>query len=65
VSGVEELSGMLAEALEDFDGEGPVWVHGERWTAHCATPVMRGQRLVVKKVNGLVLQVEPATGPSL
>jgi len=60
VSGVEELSGMSAEALEDFDGEGPVWVHGERWRARTAAPVSKGQRLTVTRVDGLVLEVEPA-----
>jgi membrane-bound serine protease (ClpP class) len=61
VSGIEEMSGMLAEALEDFQSEGYVWVHGERWAAHSAAPVSKGQRLRVKQVNGLVLRVEPAT----
>jgi membrane-bound serine protease (ClpP class) len=64
VSGVEELHGMLAEALEDFEDKGPVWVHGERWTARSPRAVSKGQRLRVKQVTGLVLQVEPATDPS-
>jgi membrane-bound serine protease (ClpP class) len=60
VSGIEEMQGMLAEALEDFEGEGPVWVHGERWTARTRGPVTRGQQLRVSRVSGLTLQVEPA-----
>ena len=60
VSGVEEMSGLPAEALEDFDGEGQVWVHGERWLARAAMPVRKGQALTVKQVHGLVLEVEPA-----
>jgi membrane-bound serine protease (ClpP class) len=60
VSGVEEMSGMTAEALEDFVGEGQVWVHGERWQACAKTPISKGQRLTVRRVEGLVLQVEPA-----
>ena len=62
VSGVEELSGMIAEALEDFDGEGPVWVHGERWHARARGPISKGQKLTVKHVDGLVLTVEPEAG---
>jgi membrane-bound serine protease (ClpP class) len=60
VSGVEEMAGLRAEALEDFDNQGQVWVHGERWLARSSTPVTKGQALTVKQVNGLVLQVEPA-----
>ena len=60
VSGIEEMLGLKAEALEDFDSEGQVWVHGERWRAQTATPISKGQSLTVKQVNGLVLQVEPA-----
>ena len=62
VSGQEEMAGESAEALEDFEHEGQVWVHGERWTARSDNPVTKGQRLSVTMVDGLVLHVEPA-GP--
>ena len=62
VSGVEEMAGAFAEALENFDREGQVRVHGERWTARSKDPVIKGQRLNVTKVDGLVLHVQPA-GP--
>jgi membrane-bound serine protease (ClpP class) len=61
VSGIEEMSGMPAEALEDFESDGPVWVHGERWQAHSRVPVRKGQRLRVTRVNGLIVHVEPET----
>jgi len=61
VSGIEEMLGMKAEALEDFDNEGQVWVHGERWHARSAGPVIKGQVLTVRRINGLVLDVEPAS----
>ena len=64
VSGVEEMSGMSAEALEEFTDEGAVWVHGERWHARTAAPVHKGQRLRVRRVEGLVLEVEPDTTQS-
>ena len=51
----------IAEALEDFDHEGQVWVHGERWAARSQNPVAKGQRLSVTKVDGLVLHVQPAS----
>jgi membrane-bound serine protease (ClpP class) len=60
VSGIEQLASLPAEALEDFDHEGQVWVHGERWQARSAAPIRKGQALRIKQVDGLVLQVEPA-----
>jgi membrane-bound serine protease (ClpP class) len=59
VSGVEGLGRELAEALEDFEREGMVRVHGELWKAVSSAPVRAGQRLRVRSVDGLVIQVEP------
>ena len=59
VSGAEEMSGARAEALQDFETRGPVWVHGERWTARTDTPVSAGQLLEVVGVEGLTLHVRP------
>jgi membrane-bound serine protease (ClpP class) len=59
VSGVEEMTRMSAQALEDFTGQGAVWVHGERWAARSVVPVAKGQQLKVTRVDGLVLHVEP------
>jgi membrane-bound serine protease (ClpP class) len=59
VSGAEGLSREIAEAVEDFDRQGLVRVHGELWTAVSTEPVRAGQRLKVRKVDGLVIQVEP------
>jgi len=60
VSGAEALTREIAEAVEDFDKQGLVRVHGELWTAVSNEPVRAGQRLAIRKVEGLVLQVEPA-----
>jgi membrane-bound serine protease (ClpP class) len=59
VSGVEGLTRELAEAIEDFEHQGMVRVHGELWTAVSTEPVRAGQRLRIRKVDGLVIQVEP------
>jgi membrane-bound serine protease (ClpP class) len=59
VSGVEGLAHEIAEAVEDFERQGLVRVHGELWQAVSAQPVRAGQRLRILKVDGLVVQVEP------
>jgi membrane-bound serine protease (ClpP class) len=60
VTGVDELLGQAAIAVEDFyDGRGQVRIRGELWQAHCAAPVHRGQTLRVRAMTGLVLQVAP------
>ena len=59
VSGQEQLIGAIGEALQDFDQHGHVFVHSERWNATCDTPVSKGQKLKVIKMDGLNLIVEP------
>jgi membrane-bound serine protease (ClpP class) len=59
VSGAEGLAREIAEAVEDFERQGLVRVHGELWQAVSAQPVRAGQRLRILKVDGLVVQVEP------
>ena len=58
VSGREYLIGAAAEALEDFDAEGWARVQGETWRVCANGPVRRGERLKVKSIEGLVLNVE-------
>ncbi len=60
VSGAEEMTHMTASALEDFETDGGVWVHGERWQARSSQPVTKGQTLRVTRIDGLLLHVEPA-----
>jgi membrane-bound serine protease (ClpP class) len=61
MGGVEGLLREVAEALEDFEHKGLVRAQGETWTAVSNSPVRAGQRLKIRKVNGLTLEVEPAT----
>jgi membrane-bound serine protease (ClpP class) len=59
VSGREHMLGAVAEALEDFAGEGWVRVRGEQWKARSSRPVRRGEKLRVTGMQGLMLSVEP------
>jgi membrane-bound serine protease (ClpP class) len=60
VSGSEALMQATGTAAEDFTGDGHVWLHGERWAAHCAVPLRAGQPVRVRQRHGLLLIVEPA-----
>lgn len=57
VSGSAQLSGTRGFALADFERRGQVHILGERWQATSATPLRRGQPIVVESVDGLLLHV--------
>jgi membrane-bound serine protease (ClpP class) len=59
VTGIEELLGGQAVAVDDFDGRGRVQIRGEIWQAQSTHPVRRGQSLRVQAMDGLTLHVEP------
>ncbi|SEP16582.1 nodulation protein NfeD [Nitrosovibrio sp. Nv6] len=57
VSGREELIGAVGEMLEDTPNEGMARIHGELWSVRCAQPLVRGQKVRVTGIEGLVLHV--------
>jgi membrane-bound serine protease (ClpP class) len=59
VSGVEGLAREIGEAVESFDRKGLVTVHGELWSAVSSEPVTAGQRVRIRKIDGLTIEVEP------
>jgi membrane-bound serine protease (ClpP class) len=60
VSGSEELIGSSGEVLEDFDGkDGWARVHGEMWRIRSKQPLVRGQKVRVVRMDGLIFDVEP------
>jgi membrane-bound serine protease (ClpP class) len=61
VTGIEQMARLDATALEDFEREGQVLAHGERWRALSKVPIHKGQSLKVTRINGLTLEVEPVT----
>lgn len=60
VTGVQGLLGALGEARTEIDPEGKVFVMGELWNAHAPSRVRMGEQVVVRKVDGLELEVERA-----
>jgi len=59
VSGMEALIGSYGEALDDFEHEGRIRIHGESWRAYTGSPVQRGDRVRVVALEGLLMRVEP------
>jgi len=59
VSGQEELVGAIGIAVEGFKETGLIKIHGERWKASSITPIKKGDEVIVTKVDGLTLLVDP------
>ena len=58
VTGAQGLLGAIGEARTEIDPEGKVFVMGELWNAHAPTRVRMGEQVVIRKVDGLELEVE-------
>jgi len=59
VAGREQLLGQIGTALEDFDHQGHVHIHSERWNAVTGSPVREGETVEVTGLDGLTLDVRP------
>ncbi|SET36555.1 membrane-bound serine protease (ClpP class) [Nitrosospira multiformis] len=57
LSGQEHMVGSVGEMLEDTSGDGMASIRGELWTVHSAQPLVRGQKVRVTGIDGLVLHV--------
>jgi membrane-bound serine protease (ClpP class) len=64
VTGEQGLVGETGVAQTTLSPQGMVFVHGELWDAVAPSPLPVGQLVVVRRVNGLTLQVEPLAVPS-
>jgi len=58
VTGAEGLIGLHARVVETCRPDGWVFVHGERWRAHCAAGAAQGDEVRVVEVRDLLLVVE-------
>ena len=63
VSGKGSIIGGTAVAMEDFVGDGKVWLEGEAWHARSQAAVTKDEQLIVTRLDGLTLDVEPVTKP--
>ena len=59
VTGVEGLVGETGVAQTALSPRGKIFVHGELWDAVSSSEVPAGQSVVVQRVDGLLLRVEP------
>ena len=61
VTGTQGLVGEVGVARTALSPVGKVFVHGELWDAVSSTPLAAGEPVVVRKVDGLQLQVDPSS----
>jgi membrane-bound serine protease (ClpP class) len=59
VSGSQGLIGEMGVAQTALSPRGKIFVHGEIWDAVSSCEISPGQAVVVSRVDGLLLQVEP------
>jgi membrane-bound serine protease (ClpP class) len=59
VTGVQGLVGQVGTTQSVLAPLGKVFVHGEIWNATSSSPVMAGTKVIVRKVDGLQLEVTP------
>jgi membrane-bound serine protease (ClpP class) len=62
VSGVARIAGAEARVLDWSGGGGHVWAAGERWQASAEHKLAVGDAVRVRRVDGLTLVVDPASG---
>jgi len=61
-TGSEGLIGEEGEAQTDIIGKGKVFIHGELWNAKSDEQIKKGERVMVEKVDGLILIVKKKGG---
>ena len=56
-TGQKGLEGEIGTARTDLNPEGDVFVEGEIWRAEADQPIVKGEKVVVTRVEGLTLKV--------
>lgn len=57
-TGAEAIIGTTGEVIDDFTGEGRIWLFGESWQAESEVPLKKGDKVKIIAQNGLVLRIE-------
>jgi membrane-bound serine protease (ClpP class) len=60
ITGEQGMIGLVGEARTSLAPHGKIFVNGELWNARSTLPIEPGTPVVVRKVEGLELEVEPA-----
>jgi membrane-bound serine protease (ClpP class) len=60
VTGEQGLIGEIGVAQTSLSPQGKIWIHGEIWDGVASVNVAAGQSVVVRRLDGLRLQVDPA-----
>ena len=63
VTGRDSIIGGIGTAMQDFSGDGRVWLESEAWSARSKTAVRKDQQVIVLALDGLTLEVEPLAEP--
>ena len=63
VTGEQGLIGEVGVAHTALSPSGKVFVHGELWDAVASGEIAPGQTVIVRRIDGFQLQVEPTTVP--
>jgi membrane-bound serine protease (ClpP class) len=61
VTGKESILGGTGTAMESFAGPGRVWLEGAPWAAVSKVQIEKDQQVVVTAIDGLTLEVQPAS----
>ncbi len=58
-TGSEGLIGETGVAMEDFTGQGKIFIVGELWDAECSLPLRKGDKVTVVQRKEMTLVVKP------
>jgi len=58
VTGSEGMIGEKGTVIRDFEGRGQIQIHGEIWSVRSDVPLHKDDRVVVEKIDGMVLIVK-------
>ena len=59
ITGEEQMLDSVGVVMDDFTGNGRVWILGESWQASSTIPLKKGEKVKVLSLDGLQLSVEP------